>query len=294
MRQARLLGRPAAGRLGVLRAQPRDAEARVLSARSKSDVEDLDGLAELAAEDESLRRRARRSSWPTSSAAWTRSRSSACSRAATTPATRSVSVHSGAGGTDSQDWAEMLLRMYLRWAQQRGFDVEMAEASAGRGGRHQVRHLPRARRERLRALLRREGRPPARAPVAVRRRPPAPHELRAGRGEPAGGGRRRHRDRRQRPADRDLPRVGRRRPAREQDRLGGADHAHPDEDRRPVPERALAVVEQADRDEAAADRSWSSWRSAGGARSWRARRARHRTSPGDRRSARTCCTRTRW
>jgi peptide chain release factor 2 len=42
-----------------------------------------------------------------------------------------VSVHSGAGGTDSQDWAEILLRMYLRWAQRRGFEVEMTEASPG-------------------------------------------------------------------------------------------------------------------------------------------------------------------
>jgi peptide chain release factor 2 len=42
-----------------------------------------------------------------------------------------VNVHSGAGGTDSQDWAEMLLRMYLRWAQKRGFEVEMQEASPG-------------------------------------------------------------------------------------------------------------------------------------------------------------------
>jgi len=42
-----------------------------------------------------------------------------------------VTVHSGAGGTDSQDWAEMLLRMYLRWGQRRGFDVEMKEASPG-------------------------------------------------------------------------------------------------------------------------------------------------------------------
>jgi peptide chain release factor 2 len=42
-----------------------------------------------------------------------------------------VSVHSGAGGTDSQDWAEMLLRMYLRWAQRRRFDVELTEASPG-------------------------------------------------------------------------------------------------------------------------------------------------------------------
>ena len=42
-----------------------------------------------------------------------------------------VTVHAGAGGTDSQDWAEILLRMYLRWAEGRHFDVEMAEASPG-------------------------------------------------------------------------------------------------------------------------------------------------------------------
>jgi peptide chain release factor 2 len=40
-------------------------------------------------------------------------------------------VHSGAGGTDSQDWAEMLLRMQLRWAERRGFQVEVDEISAG-------------------------------------------------------------------------------------------------------------------------------------------------------------------
>ncbi len=42
-----------------------------------------------------------------------------------------VTVHAGAGGTDSQDWAEILLRMYLRWAERRGFEVEMKEASPG-------------------------------------------------------------------------------------------------------------------------------------------------------------------
>jgi peptide chain release factor 2 len=42
-----------------------------------------------------------------------------------------VTIHSGAGGTDSQDWAEMLLRMYLRWAANRGFDTEVLEASPG-------------------------------------------------------------------------------------------------------------------------------------------------------------------
>jgi peptide chain release factor 2 len=40
-------------------------------------------------------------------------------------------VHSGAGGTDAQDWAEMLLRMYLRWAESRAFDVELDEAQGG-------------------------------------------------------------------------------------------------------------------------------------------------------------------
>lgn len=40
-------------------------------------------------------------------------------------------LQSGEGGADAQDWAEMLLRMYLRWAERRGFDVELTEASAG-------------------------------------------------------------------------------------------------------------------------------------------------------------------
>lgn len=40
-------------------------------------------------------------------------------------------VHSGAGGTDSQDWTEMLLRMYLRWAASHGFEVELSEAQDG-------------------------------------------------------------------------------------------------------------------------------------------------------------------
>jgi peptide chain release factor 2 len=42
-----------------------------------------------------------------------------------------VTIHSGTGGTDAQDWAEMLLRMYLRWADDRGFATELVEASPG-------------------------------------------------------------------------------------------------------------------------------------------------------------------
>jgi len=40
-------------------------------------------------------------------------------------------IHAGAGGTDAQDWAEVMLRMYLRWAERRGFSVELDEVSAG-------------------------------------------------------------------------------------------------------------------------------------------------------------------
>ena len=42
-----------------------------------------------------------------------------------------VDIQSGAGGTEAQDWAEMLLRMYLRWAEAHGFKAEVIEASAG-------------------------------------------------------------------------------------------------------------------------------------------------------------------
>jgi peptide chain release factor 2 len=42
-----------------------------------------------------------------------------------------VSINAGAGGTESQDWAEMLLRMYLRWAERRGYGVEIFDIQAG-------------------------------------------------------------------------------------------------------------------------------------------------------------------
>ena len=42
-----------------------------------------------------------------------------------------IEVHSGAGGTESQDWARMLFRMYARWAERRKFKVEIIEESAG-------------------------------------------------------------------------------------------------------------------------------------------------------------------
>ncbi len=42
-----------------------------------------------------------------------------------------LAIHAGAGGTESQDWAEMLLRMYLRWAEGRGYETQILESTSG-------------------------------------------------------------------------------------------------------------------------------------------------------------------
>jgi len=42
-----------------------------------------------------------------------------------------LAIHAGAGGTESQDWADMLLRMYLRWAERRGYKTEILDTSPG-------------------------------------------------------------------------------------------------------------------------------------------------------------------
>jgi peptide chain release factor 2 len=96
----------------------------------ESDVGDLEALEELAAEDESMAEELREQY------------ASIGSRLSDLELERLfsgrydagdaiVTVNSGAGGTDSQDWAEMLLRMLLRFAEKRGFRVEMVEASEG-------------------------------------------------------------------------------------------------------------------------------------------------------------------
>jgi peptide chain release factor 2 len=107
------------------------AQERLQTYRSlESDLDDLDELAEMAADD------------PDIAAELDGQLASVEGRLATLEEARLfsgeydggdavVTVRSGAGGTDSQDWAEMLLRMYLRWAERRGFTVEMKEASEG-------------------------------------------------------------------------------------------------------------------------------------------------------------------
>jgi peptide chain release factor 2 len=95
-----------------------------------SDVEDLDALVEMAAEEESLQAEVEEQI------------ASVEGRLAELEEQRLfsgkydsgdalVTVNAGAGGTDAQDWAEMVLRMEMRWAEGRGFSVELLEVSAG-------------------------------------------------------------------------------------------------------------------------------------------------------------------
>ena len=95
-----------------------------------ADVEDLDGLAEMAAEDASLQDEV------DEQIASVEERLAALEeqRLFSGPYDSGdalVSVNAGAGGTDAQDWAEMVLRMLMRWAELRGFEVELLEVSAG-------------------------------------------------------------------------------------------------------------------------------------------------------------------
>jgi peptide chain release factor 2 len=96
----------------------------------ESDVADLDGLAEMALED------------PTVEAEVEEQIASVEERLAALEEQRLfsgrydsgdalVTVNAGAGGTDAQDWAEMVLRMEMRWAERRGFQIELLEASPG-------------------------------------------------------------------------------------------------------------------------------------------------------------------
>ena len=132
----------------------------------QADVEDLDGLAEMAAEEQSLQ------------AEVDEQIASVEERLATLEEQRLfsgrydagdalVTVNAGAGGTDAQDWAEMVLRMLMRWAEAQGLRGGAARGERGRGSGHQVGDVPRLGRERIRAVRRRARRAPARAPVAV-------------------------------------------------------------------------------------------------------------------------------
>jgi len=96
----------------------------------QSDVDDLDGLVEMAEEDPSLEQEVQEhlASVERRLAELEEQRLFAGPYDA---GDALVSVNAGAGGTDAQDWAEMVLRMEMRWAESRGFAVELLEASPG-------------------------------------------------------------------------------------------------------------------------------------------------------------------
>jgi peptide chain release factor 2 len=96
----------------------------------EAELDDLEALEELVAEDESIAAEVeeQRSDVEAKLAALEEERLFAGRYDSGDAA---VSVHAGTGGTDSQDWAEMLLRMLMRWAERRGFEVELLEASPG-------------------------------------------------------------------------------------------------------------------------------------------------------------------
>src|SRR5918998_1311053 len=118
-------------RAAAVSAEHSGAARRLEAFRSlERDVDDLEALEEMAAEDGSI------------AAELEEQRASIEARLAELEEARLfsgeydagdavVTVNAGAGGTDSQDWAEMLLRMLMRWAERRGMKVELKEASEG-------------------------------------------------------------------------------------------------------------------------------------------------------------------
>jgi peptide chain release factor 2 len=118
-------------RAAKVSAEHASVKRRLDSFRSlETDVDDLEALEEMAAEDESI------------ASELGDQRASIENRLAELEEARLfsgrydsgdavVTVNAGAGGTDSQDWAEMLLRMQMRWAERRGMKVELKEASPG-------------------------------------------------------------------------------------------------------------------------------------------------------------------
>ena len=154
-------------------------------------------------------------------------------------------VHSGAGGTDAQDWTAMLLRMFTRWARVEGLRGRDRRDPRGPGGRHHV-----ARPSSSRVATRTACSPGERGVHRLIRispfdaNAPPPDRVRVVRLRARARGDRRARHRPERPPHRHVPLVGRGRPARERHRLRGAHHAPADRHRRVVPERAVADAEQ--------------------------------------------------
>ena len=224
-RAPRSLGRPRAGRADPAREEPDRARARALR-RARDGARRRRGAARARGRGgRSPRPAPRRPRSSPAPPATSRRPSCGCLLGGEHDAANAiVSINSGAGGTDACDWAEMLLRMYLRWAERRGYGVEIMDVQEGDEAGLRSVTVTRLRRLRLRLPEGRGGRAPAGAHLALRLAGAPAHRLRERLGLPRARRRDRGRDRRERPARRHLPRGRRRRPAREQDRLRRAHH----------------------------------------------------------------------
>ncbi len=154
-----------------------------------------------------------------------------------------LEVHAGAGGTESQDWAEMLFRMYTRWAERHGYKLQLIEESEGEGAGIKSATLL-VKGDNAYGWLKSEA---------------GVHRL--VRISPFDANARRHTSFSSvtvypvidQSIEIDIPdkevridvlsRLGRRRPARQQDRERGAHHPSADRHRRVVPDRALPAPE---------------------------------------------------
>jgi peptide chain release factor 2 len=107
------------------------AQRRVELFRSvEAEVQDLDTLVELAAEDAELARELD-GTMASVEARLARLEEERLFSGRYDGGDALVTINAGAGGTDAQDWAEMVLRMEMRWAERRGFQTELLEVSPG-------------------------------------------------------------------------------------------------------------------------------------------------------------------
>jgi len=89
-----------------------------------------------------------------------------------------VTIHPGAGGTESQDWAEMLLRMYLRWAEREKFGTEITDRLEGEGAGIKSVTFEVNGPNAVWTLAERDRRAPSGAHLSVRRQRAPPHQFR--------------------------------------------------------------------------------------------------------------------
>jgi peptide chain release factor 2 len=220
---------------GILRGKSRLTEAVEKWKQQKNSLEDLRILSEIASEEQDDQTQEEiRCELERLNAAVRADELKMMLGSEQDPMNAILSIHAGAGGTEAQDWAEMLLRMYLRWAERKGLEATIIDYLPGEeAGIKSVTWTLRG--EYAYGY--------AKAEIGI-------HRL--VRISPFDAGARRHTSFAsvfvypEVDAYRHLPLHRRRRSAREQDRFRGEAHPSADGNCRPVPERAFAAQEQGD------------------------------------------------